>query len=181
MLLLHIADIHFRAPQCATPSMDPERPYRTVLLSDVESRVRKLGPVDAILVGGDVAFRGATEEYTAALDWLKQLAKAASCTLEQVLVVPGNHDVDRSAVRDQPSIRNVQQAIIRATPETREQELRTQFGNSETGRAMFASHDGYNEFAKRFNCQLFSPERLFWHQDLALSPSVTLRIGSFVL
>jgi hypothetical protein len=34
----------------------------------------------------------------------------------------------------------------------------------------------YNEFAKRFNCQLFSRERLYWRQDLDLTDAVKLRI-----
>lgn len=41
MLLLHISDIHFR--------------------------VQDLGPVGAILVGGDIAFKGDPEEYKAVM------------------------------------------------------------------------------------------------------------------
>lgn len=34
----------------------------------------------------------------------------------------------------------------------------------------------YNEFARQFNCQVFSPERLYWKQDLPLEGGVLLRI-----
>ena len=59
VLLLHISDIHFRSPRCLTPDQDPDRPYRTRMLQDLRDRVTELGPAHAILVGGDIAFKGA--------------------------------------------------------------------------------------------------------------------------
>jgi len=67
MLLLHISDIHFRAPDYLDPNLDPDRPYRTRLVQDVRAQVANLGPVGAILIGGDIAFRGAPEEYQVAM------------------------------------------------------------------------------------------------------------------
>ena len=68
MLLVHISDIHFRHPYCNT-EMDPDRPYRTRLIQDARDFAQKLGTVvDAILVGGDIAFRGTPEEYAALLN-----------------------------------------------------------------------------------------------------------------
>jgi hypothetical protein len=58
MLLLHISDIHFREPDCVNPDLDPDRPYRTRMIQDVRRRVQTIGPVGALLVGGDVAFKG---------------------------------------------------------------------------------------------------------------------------
>ena len=58
MRLLHISDIHFKAPQCLDPHQDEDRPIRTRLLQDVGGRVAARGPVGAILLGGDVAFKG---------------------------------------------------------------------------------------------------------------------------
>jgi len=176
MLLLHISDIHFRAPVCGTPGLDPDRPYRTRLLQDVREQTTSLGPVGAILVGGDIAFKGAPEEYAAALTWLGELANVCGCPLERIFVIPGNHDVDRSVIRNNPSVRNAQQAIIRALPARREQELLEQFRDGDTGRALLAPLAAYNDFAARFNCQVFPPEKLYWHQDLPLNSNVRLRI-----
>ena len=91
--------------------MDPDRPYRTRLIQDARDRTQTLGAVDAILVGGDIAFRGAPEEYAAALDWLKELSDQCGCPLERVFVIPGNHDVDRAVITGSASVRNVQAAI----------------------------------------------------------------------
>lgn len=176
MLLLHLSDIHFRAPACITPNLDPNRPYRTRLLQDLRAQISLLGPVDTILVGGDIAFKGALEEYTAALDWLSELANACGCQLERIFVIPGNHDVDRSVILNNPTVRNVQQAIVRSNPARRERELLDQFRDGDAGRALLAPLATYNNFAARFDCQVFPPERLYWHRDLSLDFSVTLRI-----
>ena len=57
MLLMHVSDIHFRAPDCVDPALDPDRPYRTRMVQDARARTQILGAVDAILVGGDIAFK----------------------------------------------------------------------------------------------------------------------------
>jgi metallophosphoesterase superfamily enzyme len=153
LLLLNIADIHFRHPYCNT-EMDPDLPYRSELVSYVHARVGVLGSVDAILVGGDIAYHGLPQEYEAAFAWLRELADAAGCAVERIFVVPGNHDVDRSVMTRSPGVRNVQHAISRADPARRERELFEQFQNPETGRALFTPLAAYNEFAARFDCQL---------------------------
>jgi predicted phosphodiesterase len=176
MLLLHISDIHFRAPDCINPDLDPDRPYRTRMMQDVRARVANLGPVGALLIGGDIAFKGDPKEYDVAFNWIKELAQAGGCPIERVFVVPGNHDVDRSVVARSPAVRNAHAAIARAAPYRRERELRTQFNDPETGRALFAPLAAYNEFAKHFNCQIYPPEHLYWKQDLPLDGGVHLRV-----
>jgi predicted MPP superfamily phosphohydrolase len=173
MLLLNVSDIHFRHPYCNT-EMDPDRPYRTRLIQDARDFVQKLGPVDAILVGGDIAFRGAPEEYAAALEWLKELSEQCQCPLERVFVIPGNHDVDRAVITGSASVRNVQAAISNAS--NREKELREQFADTEAGRSLLAPIAEYNAFAARFNCQVYAPDKLFWHQDLELDECTILRV-----
>ena len=84
MLLLHIADIHFRAPDCLKPDTDPDLVYRTRLIQDLRVQVRDLGPVGAILIGGDIAFKGAPDEYAAAMEWIRQLWAVAGCAMERV-------------------------------------------------------------------------------------------------
>lgn len=176
MLLLHISDIHFRAPDCTNPALDADRPYRTRMVQDARNRCDTLGPVHAILIGGDIAFKGDPEEYRAALTWFNELAEACGCPLERVFVIPGNHDVDRGTIGRSPATRNAQQAISRADAQRRERELRTQFGDAETGRALLAPLNAYNEFAKLFSCQVYPPEHLYWKQDLPLEGGVHLRI-----
>lgn len=177
MLILHISDIHFRTPDCENPDLDPNRPYRTRLVQDARERSDTLGPVGAILIGGDIAFHGYTREYEVAFEWIVELADACGCSLERVFVVPGNHDVDRREIINSPETRNVQQVIMQARPDLRKSVLRTQFSDLVTGPALFAPLAAYNEFAKHFNCQVYPPEHLYWKQDLQLEHGVHLRIN----
>jgi predicted MPP superfamily phosphohydrolase len=175
MLILHIADIHFRHPECNT-NMDADRPFRTALVNDVRDQVGRLGCIDAILVGGDIAYRGHAEEYSVALEWLRQLTSAAGCTMEDVFVVPGNHDVDRNVIKTQRSVSNAQRAISSATNERRERELLDQLRDEHAGPILLAPLASYNEFAASFNCQVYAPDRVSWQQDRPLGAGYTLRI-----
>ena len=176
MLLLHLSDIHFREPDCTNPDLDPDRPYRTLMMQDARARTDTLGSVGAILIGGDIAFKGHPTEYSTALDWIRQFADACQCPLGRADVIPGNHDVDRTASIRQPAVRNAQDAIILAAAHSRERVLRTQFSDKDTGRSLLVPLTAYNDFAKLFSCQVYSPDHLYWKQDLPLKDGVHLRV-----
>lgn len=174
MLLLHISDIHFKAPQCLNPDMDPDRGVRTRLERHLATQIARLGKVDAILVGGDVAFKGDPSEYGVAKAWLLKLAKDTGCHIERILVIPGNHDVDRDAISKAMNTRNAQRAIA-DEKQWRESVFSAQLSDASTGEALFHGHRAYNEFAAPMHCQVW-PGRIYWKQDLDLSPTVKLRI-----
>jgi hypothetical protein len=176
MLLLHISDIHFREPNCVNPDMDPDRPYRTRMIQDARERIERIGPLGAILIGGDVAFKGHPLEYEAAKSWIGELAEACGCPLERVFIIPGNHDVDRGVIARSAAVRNAQAAIMAAASHRREGEFRTQIMDPETGCALLKSLEAYNDFAKLFSCQIYAPDRLYWKQDLPLEAGVHLRV-----
>ena len=177
MLLLHVSDIHFRLPYCRSPDQDPNRPYRTLVLQDVRARVTELGTsADAILIGGDIAFEGAQEEYEAAMDWFRELAHVSGCELDRIFTVPGNHDVNREVTRSKPAVRNAQSAIARADCRRREREFLSQIRDEHTACALLSPLTEYNSFAKHFNCQVYLPDRLHWKQDLELENGATLRM-----
>lgn len=173
MLILHLSDIHFRDPICAT-DRDPDKPFRTRLVQDARRRAELLGSIDAILVGGDIAFAGKPAEYEAALAWLYELADACGCKRERIYVVPGNHDIDRDIILGSLSVQNAQQAIIRASD--REAEVLRQLNHKDTGPVLLKPLGAYNEFASRFLAAVFAPEQMFWKADLPLSDGVLLRV-----
>lgn len=176
MLLLHISDIHFREPNCVDPNLDPDRPYRTIMIRDARARAARLGSVGAILIGGDIAFKGHPREYEAAKAWINELADACGCPLERVFVIPGNHDVDRGVITRSAAVRNAQAAIMAVTGYSREREFRIQFTDPDAGRALLKPLEAYNDFAKLFSCQIYPPDHLYWKQDLELEGGVHLRI-----
>ena len=176
MLLLHISDIHFRSPACLHPEQDPDRPYRTLMVQDVRNRLRRLGAAHAILVGGDIAFKGAPDEYEIAMAWIEELSSAACCPLERIFVIPGNHDVDRATISNSPAVQNAQAAIMRADDDEREHEFQTQIRDIHTGRVLCLPLTAYNNFARSFNCHIHLPNRLFWRHNLELEQGVVLRL-----
>jgi predicted MPP superfamily phosphohydrolase len=95
MRLIHLSDIHFTAGD----SWDPDLDQRDQLLRDVTELVDEGGSVDAILVGGDIAFSGAGDQYDVAAEWLEQIRVASGCPKGGIWVVPGNHDIDRNIHR----------------------------------------------------------------------------------
>lgn len=175
MRLLHLSDIHFKEPDCLGPQTDPERPYRTRLKADLVALcVQK--SVDAILVSGDIAFKGHSAEFAAADAWLKDLAAASGCRPDRIYVVPGNHDVDRSVCRASMAISNAQGAIANATNLRREAVLRTQLKDPDSGAALFKSLTAYNAFASPLGC-FVSPAQPYWFYNLDdLGGGVTLRL-----
>lgn len=175
MRLLHLSDIHFREPDCLDPETDPELPYRTRLLADL---VKLCGgtAVDAILVGGDIAFKAHPDEFATATAWLKMVAERTGCKPDRIYVVPGNHDVDRSICSRSMVVGNAQNAIANASTLQRESTLRAQLRDSDAGAALFKPLAAYNAFASPFGC-FVGPGKPYWAYNLEdLGGGVTLRL-----
>jgi hypothetical protein len=175
MRLLHLSDIHFRTPDCENLATDINQPYRTLLVQDVVERCREGGAVDAILVGGDIAFKGDPAEYKVARAWLLGLARQCGCPPEGIYVVPGNHDVDRGVCGRSLAISNAQEAIAGAHIEAREAVMKRQLADVDAGPSLFRPLAAYNEFAASFNCSVY-PGSPFWTDEAQLEGGVRLRL-----
>lgn len=176
MRLLHLSDIHFEAPECLNARGDRNLPFRTRLEADLIELCMKDGvTVDAILVGGDIAYKGHPDEYRVAKDWLLRVAERCGCKPSGILTVPGNHDVDRGVCKSVP-VSNAQEAIAKERSlQDRDWQLGRQLNHEESGAALFKPLEAYNEFAAQFGCSVF-PTRTSWDRDLKLSDQVTLRV-----
>lgn len=151
-------------------------PFRSRLEADVVELCTKDDvAVDAILVGGDIAFKGHPDEYKIAKEWLLQVAERCGCKPSGILTVPGNHDVDRSICAT-VAVSNAQEAIAKEVGlNNRDWQLARQLSDDQTGAALFKPLDAYNEFAAQFGCSIF-PTHPFWEKDLKLAEGVTLRV-----
>src|SRR4051794_38177390 len=90
--LLHISDLHAR-PALADQAQ--------VLDGAVEDLVRlhSESPIDAVIFSGDLSYSGQDEEFELARRLLiDPLLDALDLPLERLVLVPGNHDVDRGAI-----------------------------------------------------------------------------------
>lgn len=98
--LLHLSDIHFR-----TGTTWDSDPVLRALVRFIGEEVHQGLVPDLIAITGDLAFSGKPEEYALAREWLdgelwSVLSQdlAAPLPRDRLLLVPGNHDVDREAV-----------------------------------------------------------------------------------
>lgn len=166
-MLLHISDIHFKDPLCHTDE-DPELYFRNELVAHAAAQIPDLGDVDAILVTGDIAFKGIAAEYNAATKWLETLAVAVGCNKRRIYVVPGNHDVDRSIYKKAGNARNAVRAIsLAGDNDAREAELKAQLALKDSAKHLFAAIAEYNFFAAKYDCQTY-PGRLRWKHTLRI-------------
>ncbi|MBX9646727.1 MAG: metallophosphoesterase [Xanthobacteraceae bacterium] len=191
MLLLHISDIHFRFNEIIGPD-DPNRGLRNDLIHDVRGMRDKIaGNVEMILLSGDIAFAGHEKEYEFAYEWLeKELCPAAACAIENVFVIPGNHDVDVKAEAGPASMHA--RASLRATAADKlDAELRKWLRDPGSANVIFKPIENYNRFAARFQCSI-GPYTLtkdgtiakdsahpFTTRDLKLNDGSVLRLWGF--
>ena len=175
MLILHVSDIHFKHPLCHGEE-DPELYFRNELVAHAGEQIGDLGDVDAILITGDIAFRGIASEYDAATKWLETLAKAVGCSKRRTYVIPGNHDVNRSIFLSNGGARNAVLAIANADDNSaRECEMKQQLNLDDSARNLFASIADYNIFAAKYDCQSY-PGRLRWRQTLQIDSRTVLNL-----
>ena len=91
---LHLSDFHFHTDRVYDSSV-----VLDALLVDVAERIKtdNLGP-DFIVISGDIAFASRPEEYNLARQFLDKLLETINLSKDRLFLVPGNHDVDRSAI-----------------------------------------------------------------------------------
>lgn len=155
---------------------DPELIYRDAMLQDIGTGVKARGDVDAILVTGDIAYRGHPDEYEAATAWFEEVASVAGCPKGRIYVVPGNHDVDRSIIESDDEVHDAQDAIFCLdTEQAKENELGIQLRRKESAAALFRPVAAYNDMARHYDCQIY-PERVYWDQWLRIDEYTVLRL-----
>jgi hypothetical protein len=173
-VLIHLSDIHFRRDHSNT-TYDKDMDVRNQLEIDVGKMRRLFGTLRGILVTGDIAFSGKKEEYQTALGWLQRFCDRAGCSIEDVWVVPGNHDVDRSVIDTSTTLQDCREKFRRIPVEDIDREIQRYMTDRAARRVLYEPLENYNEFASAFACQI-SADKPFWHDDLRLNDGSTLRL-----
>src|SRR5260221_8836659 len=100
---VHLSDIHFGQEKNGTRVHHDL--VRNGVLSDARDFFKLHGPADRILITGDIAFSGISDEYRDATEWIEKLTKACGCEREtDVSTIPGNHDCDVAAISYQAKL-----------------------------------------------------------------------------
>ena len=111
LTFIHLSDIHFVRDFSGQSAFDIDKFVRNELVLDARRVVLQLGQISGILVSGDIAFAGKAGDYETALTWLSELSDSVNCSPGLVWSVPGNHDVDRSVLKEHTTIQATQQQI----------------------------------------------------------------------
>lgn len=92
-VLLHLSDLHFQDRRQASLWFDQ-------LAEDLRGEL-KVEPrqLDLVLLTGDITDKGQADGYKAAQQFLADLQGEFQLAPEQMLIVPGNHDLNRAAAR----------------------------------------------------------------------------------
>lgn len=159
--LLHLSDIHFNKNN----GVDDENiEVKDAIEKDLKILMNvDTTKIDYILICGDIAFSGKSEEYANAATWLGTICEITNCNPSSVLVVPGNHDVNRSMVNDC----YVQRLLHKNLKQLDVSSLNGVFSNLIQNKhvdILKQSQANYNEFASRFDCD-FKDNKLFWELE----------------
>ena len=172
LTLLHLSDIHFIKGVSNVLSSDIDGVVRHELERDAVA-IAANEAIAGIIVSGDLAFAGKTEEFQTAIDWLHGLSLRLGVDPSLVWTVPGNHDVDQSVIRAHTSLEPIHNDVRTSSQlhQTLEKHLR---GND--GPLLFEPLRAYNEtVGQRFGC-LTKPDQPWWEFDLTLSDDSILRM-----
>ena len=142
--LLHLSDIHFRAGTAWDAN-----PLLRDLAGFIGRQVRGQGLVpDLVVVTFDLAYSGIADEYALARAWLNdqlwpRLTPDGSPKLprDRLLLVPGNHDVDRTRVSK--GARRNQTGLL---AERSQQAIAELFEDEDDRALMLKRHAAYQSF-----------------------------------
>ena len=171
LFFLHLSDIHFHKP-LGGEVFDLDRRLREELINDAEGRFRSLNATpSAVLIGGDITFKGASALYDKAWYWLEQdLCVRLKCPTEDICCVPGNHDVNRSVLDKRPiadCYRNLRSVDTRNIDGLIQEYL--PFSDF-----FYEKLAEYNRFALKFECDI-TVQQPFWDRAFTLNDGSTLQ------
>ena len=144
-------------------------------MTDATNFCQQLGKKpDIIAFSGDIAFAGSEPEYKFAAEWIKDLCTRCGVTLKQVFVIPGNHDVVRSTAK-QTIVQLLHKEIRNASGLSVDSVISGFLKDGLTGPLLYKSIEPYNEFAGKFLCSLFPPDRTICERRVPFQNGWTVR------
>jgi len=160
--LIHLSDIHFDEKKGVS---DSNIDVRDGIEFDLQCLIKEFPkPVDYILVCGDVAFSGKKSEYEKAKTWLDKICEIVKCKPSSVMLVPGNHDVDRNQLKES----YIQELLHKEIRNKNEQEIDETFEKIIEGNELNylrKAQSAYENFANIYDCVVDS-DKIYWEGKL---------------
>lgn len=158
----HLSDIHF-AGYAEGAVFDLESDIRNELVLDLHGLIERAGPLDALLIGGDIAGKGKAGEYEVAERWITELCAEFGIPTERVYCVPGNHDVYQQVIKDDPVLKTIQDSLLECRVDEIDSRLEALLGSGDHRALLLSALEPYNQFAARYECDM-SISDLYWEQ-----------------
>ena len=86
MHILHLSDLHFG-------TLEQARTWSNQLAGDLRNELN-ISSLDALILSGDIANKSTPDEYEAAQRFLDDFRQDFPLQSEQIIIVPGNHDLN---------------------------------------------------------------------------------------
>ena len=140
--ILHLSDLHAQESTRWTTT-----PILTLAKRAILEQANKIN-IDLMTFTGDIAYSGKKEEYDIAQAWLEDLYLSSSglnLQKEQLLFVPGNHDVDRKLIR--PVATAIEEQLRKVTTQAAVANL---YEDDECKSNLLKRHAAYFEFCASF-------------------------------
>lgn len=168
---IHLSDLHFGAGRGVEPGLDRKHVLGR-LLEDIKLMRSELGPPDYVFATGDFANAGKQSQFENVRSWLIDLTRELDIGLDRVLVVPGNHDVDRDLVEsDRISVglhRDMRQHADALSDLLQSGQIT----------ATWSKLRAFQSFSSRdFGSPEITPESPFWTRRLSTEPAVAYALG----
>ena len=166
---VHVSDIHFG--QERGPKVYVHDDVKQCLIADVEAVKTEAGidKVDGVLVTGDIAFSGKKGEYDLAAQWLDRLTETIGCKKTDVIVVPGNHDIDRQRISAGAAL------MLREIAGGGNDELERYLSDTGDRELLYAKFHDYRDFAEGYDCSLEPNGGVAVNRKAVLAPGRFLR------
>ena len=166
---VHLSDIHFGQEKGAEIYVHND--VKECLIADVAMLQEGTGieRMEGVIVTGDVAFSGKKKEYDSAAQWLDRLTQAIGCEKTDVIVVPGNHDIDRDRITPPAKL------MLSHLHEGGTHELERFLVDPKATEILYDKFNDYRAFAEGYGCPLLSDGGVAVTRQVAISPGRTLR------
>jgi predicted phosphodiesterase len=162
LTFLHLSDLHMTTKGAGT-QFDRDFKIRQALLDDLGTEGRT--DFDAILVTGDIAYHGSSDEFARAKLWFEEIRAKTNTDPEALFVVPGNHDVNQKTVFKSSALWDLHQSLrdLRKSSEERLASLEAKLEDPSLD--FLAALKEYRAFAQEYGCAT-SCQELAWVQTL---------------
>lgn len=147
MKILQISDIHWHLCH----EWDEEfGVMKREFLNDMKKFKEADKRIDYIFICGDIANKGQQDEFNCASEYIDKICDAVGCSVDNVFVVPGNHDLDREA--GDKKFRSIISGALSFDMQNNTYLDDVILKRKDFAKTMYAPFEAYNEFAKKYLC-----------------------------